>query len=200
MARLVIQSGKHKGKQVVIPGKEVVVGRDEGCFIRLVSTEISRQHCVLQATPHGILVRDLGSSNGTFVNDVQIAAETILRPGDVLRIGPAEFEVPGIKPQPVKMDDDIVEWLSDGDTHTPMKDMDTTIVTPVAPGAAGDSDAKEAGSTGKSSGSRATMARTAGETSGASPPKRIRKEFNSVAEEAADIIRRHFEWLKSEEQ
>lgn len=202
MARLVIQSGKHKGKHVVIPGKEIIVGRDEGCFIRLFSTDISRQHCAMRSTPQGIVVRDLGSSNGTFVNDVAIVGETVLRPGDSLRIGPAEFEVPGFKPpEQVKMDDDIVEWLTDGDTHTPIKDMDTTIQTPLAPAASAPDEPESKGATKKkSSGSRASMPRSAPpeESSSSQSPRRIRREFNSVAEEAADIIRRHFELLDSE--
>src|SRR4051812_42254522 len=119
MSLLVIQTGKHKGKQIVVPVKEVLIGRDEGCFIRLFSTDISRQHCALWSTPDGIMVRDLGSSNGTHVNDSRIVGERLLGPGDNLRVGPVEFEVPGARTgdSRVKLDEEIAEWLTDSDTN-----------------------------------------------------------------------------------
>src|SRR5207249_2379537 len=114
----------------------------------------------------------LGSSNGTFVNDIPIAEETVLKAGDLLRVGPAEFEVPGGKqaPQSVKIDDDIVEWLTDGDTSTPVKDMDTTILT--VPGAKASKSATAKVGT-------PAVAPTAQENAPAKPAKRVRKEFKS---------------------
>ncbi|MDB5389531.1 MAG: hypothetical protein JWM11_5177 [Planctomycetaceae bacterium] len=113
MAKLIIQTGKLAGKPLTIPSKEVIIGRDEGCFIRMGSADISRRHCSLRATLDGILVTDLGSSNGTLVNDNRITGPTILRVGDRLRVGPAVFLADGPKP---KIDDSAIEdWLNDGD-------------------------------------------------------------------------------------
>ena len=86
MPELVIQSGKLQGKRLVLPAKQMVVGRDEDCDLRIGSALVSRKHCVLQNTPEGILVTDLGSQNGTYVNDIPITGPTILREGDILRI------------------------------------------------------------------------------------------------------------------
>src|SRR5215213_3710817 len=116
MGKLIIQSGKLAGKQLAVPMKEVLIGRDEGCYIRMGSPEISRQHCSLRSTSEGILVEDLGSSNGTHVNDVRISGPTILKSGDLLRVGPAIFQVDGPKRVQPKLDDDVVDWLTDGDS------------------------------------------------------------------------------------
>ncbi|MES2794119.1 MAG: FHA domain-containing protein [Planctomycetota bacterium] len=127
MAKLVIQTGKLAGKQLAVPSKEVLIGRDEGCYIRMGSPDISRKHCSLRATPAGIQVTDLGSSNGTWVNDAKIVGATILKAGDLLRVGPALFRVDGPKPLPIP-DYDIASWLADGDSKTGMvSDEDTAI-------------------------------------------------------------------------
>ena len=178
MAELIIRSGKQQGKKLVLPAARVVIGRDASCQIRLASNDVSRQHCSLRVSPEGVFARDLGSRNGTLVNDVPISHETLLKPGDIVRIGPIVLEVP--KPREVPKppaesapaggpdssatDDDIVAWLSDEDPAAEADPGDTTIIskrTKVTPQPAAPKSA-----TG-------------------------RKQFKSIAEEAADIIRRH---------
>ncbi len=127
MAKLIVQTGKLAGKQLAVPTKEVLIGRDEGCYIRMGSPEISRKHCSLRSTAEGILVQDLGSSNGTLVNDVRISGPTVLKAGDELRVGPAIFLVDGPKPAH-KLDDDVVDWLNDGDSKTDMLGDDDTAI------------------------------------------------------------------------
>jgi len=126
MAKLIIQTGKLAGKPLTIPSKDVIIGRDEGCFIRMGSVEISRRHCSLKMTPEGILVTDLGSSNGTHVNEIAISQPTVLRAGDRLRVGPAVFLVDGPKPM---IDDSVIDdWLNDGDSKAEIRtDGDTAI-------------------------------------------------------------------------
>jgi len=63
------------------------IGRDERFDVRPTDPEISRQHAVVTFDGTGFTLRDLGSANGTFVNDVRIAGETRLRHGDRVRIG-----------------------------------------------------------------------------------------------------------------
>ena len=95
MHSLIVQTGKHKGKKIVLPDSEVIIGREETSFIRMTSTDVSRQHSSLTPTDKGLLVRDLGSQNGTIVNNVRIEAETLMQPGDLLQIGPILFELAG---------------------------------------------------------------------------------------------------------
>ena len=46
-----------------------IVGRQQGCQIRIVSSLVSRKHCELTERGGQLRIRDLGSSNGTYVND-----------------------------------------------------------------------------------------------------------------------------------
>ena len=89
MFELIVQSGKHQGKCLQLPSEgEVIIGRDELCQIRLASSDVSRHHCVLKMTAEGIVARDLDSRNGTYLNETLMEEETLLKPGDTLRIGP----------------------------------------------------------------------------------------------------------------
>jgi hypothetical protein len=182
MIELIVQSGKHQGKRLRLPDDgEVLIGRDEACQIRLASSEVSRHHCVLKMTPEGIVARDLDSRNGTFLNEVLMEDETLLKPGDILRIGPIMLQVPGAPEVDVRAsDNDIAGWLSqegisgssDSGESAP---GDTTIIpkpaaleTPVPPSPA--------------------------------PRESSPRQFRSVADEAADIIRRHWEKVKAQRE
>ena len=132
MATLVILSGKQSGRKISLPEKELVIGRDEGCFLRLGSSDVSRRHCALRKTSRGWAVRDLGSQNGTRVNEAVIADETLLHPGDLLQVGTMKFawEVH----RPVRdiehvLESSIADWLSDGETATPDRHQGDTTIT-----------------------------------------------------------------------
>ena len=115
MIELIVQSGKHQGKCLRLPSEgEVIIGRDELCQIRLASNDVSRHHCVLRMTPDGVVARDLDSRNGTYLNEILMEEETLLKPGDILRIGPIVLQVPGAPaiPERAASDDDIASWLS----------------------------------------------------------------------------------------
>ena len=63
----------------------VVVGRHRWCDVRIASPRVSRRHCRLALDGDGVLVRDLGSTNGTRINGRRID-RGVLRPGDELSI------------------------------------------------------------------------------------------------------------------
>ena len=68
------------------------VGRDVGKHIVLTGdTTISRGHARLTREVGGLVVTDLGSSNGTFVNGQRLYAPTQLVPGDVIQFGSSKF-------------------------------------------------------------------------------------------------------------
>jgi pSer/pThr/pTyr-binding forkhead associated (FHA) protein len=65
----------------------IVFGRDETCDIPITSTKASRRHAELIFQKGGVLLRDLNSQNGTYLNDEKILAERPVTDGDSLRMG-----------------------------------------------------------------------------------------------------------------
>src|SRR6187431_24861 len=84
-------------------GAPLILGRATECDIQLLSFGVSKQHCKLTALPGGKLeVEDLGSSNGTFINGVQVQ-KRIVRPGDSLGLSDFLFQIqwtPDLIPNP----------------------------------------------------------------------------------------------------
>ncbi|MDY7110659.1 MAG: FHA domain-containing protein [Planctomycetota bacterium] len=67
---------------------EVIVGRDETCDIRIMAKSVSREHCAIEQQGEELVVRDLGSSGGTFVQGDRINTVTI-QDGLEVNVGPA---------------------------------------------------------------------------------------------------------------
>ncbi|MFN4258004.1 MAG: ATP-binding protein [Gemmataceae bacterium] len=87
MARLIVVKGADEGKQFMLSGNGLGVGRDASNAIRLHDTEISRRHAEFQQLEDGSYrLLDVGSVNGTFVNN-QLIKDVILRSGDRIQIG-----------------------------------------------------------------------------------------------------------------
>jgi hypothetical protein len=63
-----------------------VVGREGTCDIYVESKQVSRRHCLLQVTERGLLVKDLESTNGTFVNGIPLT-DGYINDGDRLSLG-----------------------------------------------------------------------------------------------------------------
>lgn len=72
-----------------------VLGRAEECGIRIDDDSVSRRQAEIEVDGDRVLLRDLGSANGTMVNGAEVASEVVLRPGDVIEAGLVElvFEV-----------------------------------------------------------------------------------------------------------
>jgi len=83
-------SGPTFGKIYAMVGT-IAVGRTSDSDICIPIDEISRQHAKLQNAPSGIVVEDLGSANGTFVNDKRVHKPTLLNPGDEVRFDTVRF-------------------------------------------------------------------------------------------------------------
>src|SRR5947208_12225243 len=78
-----------------------IVGRKEGCDVRVDHKSVSKQHCVIVKTDGLLLVRDLGSTNGTRVNGQRVRRAALL-PNDQVSFASIRYKVflgPG-GPQP----------------------------------------------------------------------------------------------------
>ncbi|TMQ33572.1 MAG: FHA domain-containing protein [Planctomycetota bacterium] len=89
--RLVVKKGDATKKSVRLKTEETIVGRRQDCDLRIRSAEISRRHCLLSYHDGVLHVEDLDSVNGTYVNGTRVAGRQIVRPGDILEIGPLRF-------------------------------------------------------------------------------------------------------------
>src|SRR4051794_25462709 len=74
------------GAEVAIDVDPRVVGRDDNAHIKVTDPEVSAIHCELRAVNEGVLVRDLGSTNGTFVGGV-LVRDAILTTKAELTVG-----------------------------------------------------------------------------------------------------------------
>jgi pSer/pThr/pTyr-binding forkhead associated (FHA) protein len=83
-------SGPTFGKTFGIVGA-ITLGRSAECDVSIPTDEISRHHAKLQVVPDGVMVEDLGSANGTFINNQRVHGGTLMKPGDELRLDTVRF-------------------------------------------------------------------------------------------------------------
>ena len=91
--KLRVMRGAHAGRDIVLARNQFVIGRGEECQLRPRSEAVSRRHCVVKIETNTVVVQDLGSKNGTYVNGQRIESEMVLKAGDQLQVGPLLFEV-----------------------------------------------------------------------------------------------------------
>lgn len=88
--QLVVLSGVDTGKAVEVAKAQFTVGKGEECDLVLTDPTVSRQHLVLEQQGGAVFVRDLQSTNGTWIDQFRIR-EAYLRPGIVLRAGQVQL-------------------------------------------------------------------------------------------------------------
>lgn len=86
-ACLLIVGGPLNGSIVNLGPGENVVGRNPDCAVVLDLQGVSRKHCMVSVSEAEVTVTDLGSANGTYVNDARLAGPTAIRRADVIKIG-----------------------------------------------------------------------------------------------------------------
>jgi pSer/pThr/pTyr-binding forkhead associated (FHA) protein len=79
-------------KDFTLQKKNTVIGRGEDCGLRIPLLNVSRRHCEIIKGQDELRIRDLASSNGSYVNNRRIN-ETTLKAGDRLVVGPVVFTV-----------------------------------------------------------------------------------------------------------
>jgi diguanylate cyclase (GGDEF)-like protein len=90
-ACLVVIYGLDLGKKHNLDRPSLIVGRSSKADIQIDQESVSRNHCKIINTGKTIMLRDLGSTNGTYVND-ELIDEYVLRDGDLIKIGRSIFK------------------------------------------------------------------------------------------------------------
>jgi len=130
---VVLTAGKMMGKEITLTAAEFRIGKDPSCQLKPASG-VSDKHCAFLIKQGKLFILDLGSAEGTFVNDIKITAEIELKPKDKVKVGFLLFEVkieapavaaPVVKPaEKVEPkissdDDDLDDLLFDDDDKAP---------------------------------------------------------------------------------
>jgi len=90
---LKVIEGAKAGSKVAVKKDRFLIGRSPKCHLSAGSTAISRKHCAIVRHDAKVTVEDLGSRNGTFINDKKITEAVELSSGDELAVGPLKFLV-----------------------------------------------------------------------------------------------------------
>ena len=92
---LKVLSGSHEGRELNVSGEKFLIGRSESCQLRPKSESVSRKHCIIVLKDNRVLIQELKSRNGTYVNDKRLPTDKakVLSGGDKLRVGKLNFEV-----------------------------------------------------------------------------------------------------------
>jgi pSer/pThr/pTyr-binding forkhead associated (FHA) protein len=89
---LTILRDGHSPKAFPMKSSVTIIGRRKDCDMQIPLMLVSRRHAQLHVEDNNLILRDLNSSNGTFLNGEKIS-ETTVNPGDFIKIGPIDFFV-----------------------------------------------------------------------------------------------------------
>ena len=89
MAKLTVLSEGFNGLSFEVKTEKSSIGRLEDNTFSIPEASVSSHHCEVWTKGDDVVVKDLGSTNGSFINELQLAAEkeAVLRPGQILRLG-----------------------------------------------------------------------------------------------------------------
>ena len=128
--QLVVLRGRSATTALKIGDGVTTAGRHDDCQLRIKSSEVSRRHCQFFEKNGMLLVKDLGSSNGTMLNGKKIEGQRVLEPGDELTIGPVKLRVEKVGQPATSKGEPAAGGPKPGDTAVPSPT--------VTPGAASD--------------------------------------------------------------
>ncbi len=119
-------------KSRLLESGRYVIGRDTRCDLRVPSPEVSRQHCEISIDRDAVRVRDLKSSNGTWVNSERVN-ESSLEAGDLIAVGPVVVVV-RIDGDPGAIDPVLLyeQGRPQGESSSPREERDESAERPTA--------------------------------------------------------------------
>jgi pSer/pThr/pTyr-binding forkhead associated (FHA) protein len=111
MAKLVVLNEGLTGQSFELKSDKTTIGRVEDNSFQLAVGSVSSHHCEILLQGNEVVVRDLSSTNGTFINGQQVTKDAVLKPGQTLRLGQVEMRLengaptaapaPATSPEPV---------------------------------------------------------------------------------------------------
>src|SRR3954470_17704544 len=93
MAKLVVLSESLAGKTHELTVDTTTVGRVEDNAFQIPESSVSSHHAEIIRRGSDVVIKDLNSTNGTFINGQQITGEGVLKPGQILRLGQIELRL-----------------------------------------------------------------------------------------------------------
>src|SRR3954469_8225496 len=93
MAKLVVLSAGLNGRTHELNVDKTTIGRVEDNSFQIPEGSVSSHHCEILLRGNDIVVKDLNSTNGSFINGQQFTNEAVLKPGQILRLGQIEIRL-----------------------------------------------------------------------------------------------------------
>src|ERR1700722_17496310 len=93
MAKLVVLNEGLTGQSFELKSDKTTIGRVEDNSFQLSVGSVSSHHCEILLQGNEVVVRDLASTHGTFINGQQVTKEAVLKPGQTLRLGQVEMRL-----------------------------------------------------------------------------------------------------------
>jgi hypothetical protein len=98
MLRLVILSSGMTGRVLELKADKSTIGRLEDNTYPIVEPSVSSHHCEILLRGSEVVVRDLNSTNGSYINREKVTEEGVLKPGQILRLGQVELRLEADSP------------------------------------------------------------------------------------------------------
>src|SRR5579872_3082687 len=98
MAKLVVLSEGLTGQSYELKVDKTTIGRVEDNTFQIAHPSVSSHHCEVLLRGNDVVVKDLNSTNGTFINNQQVTTEGVLKAGQVLRLGQIEIRLESAVP------------------------------------------------------------------------------------------------------
>lgn len=129
---LKVVGGKYNGQEFrYSQKKKCFIGRADDCDLCLKSEHVNQYHCALAIDEPEVVVRDLGSREGTYVNGTRISGPEPLSTGDVISVGPLKIEITVTTLKAGDVDSKASKPVPSGDALQDVPLPDTTADTKV---------------------------------------------------------------------
>ena len=100
MARLVVLSDGMTGRTYELKVDKTTIGRVEDNAFQIPESSVSSHHCEILLQGSEVIVKDLNSTNGTFINGQKVTTQSAIKPGQTLRLGQVDIRFESGDPAP----------------------------------------------------------------------------------------------------